>query len=169
MKSTNDTIRTFRKERKSLRKFFKAACLSGTNDDKRKAKEAYLTCQSKLRDAIEREDRERTNNKLKELIEPRGINSNNFWQIRKRILRQKPEVYDVISEEGMKNKQEDLDYTANYFENLYQGGEGDKEQTHWTNKIEHQVNKLEKMNNNLLKPTQAISERELNQAFKQLS
>ena len=44
-------------ERKILRKIFKATCLSGTNDDKRKAKEAYLTCQTKLRDEIEREDK----------------------------------------------------------------------------------------------------------------
>ena len=171
MKTTNDAIRTLRKERKILRKIFKARCLSGTNDDKRKAKEAYLTCQTKLRDEIEREDKTRTDNKLKEFIKAGGINSNNFWQIRKRILRQKPDVYDLINEEGkvIENKQEVLDYTANYFENLYQAREGDKEQTHWTDKIEHRVNKLEKMYNNRLIPTKAISERELNQAIKQLS
>ena len=80
-------------------------------------------------------------------------------------------MYDLISEEGkvIENKQEALDYTANYFENLYQAREGDKEQTHWTNKIEHRVYKLEKMYNNRMKPTKAISERELNQAIKQLS
>ena len=171
MKTTNEAIRTLRKERKILRKIFKASCLRGTNDDKRKAKEAYLTCQTKLRDEIEREDKTRNDNKLKELIKAGGINSNNFWQIRKRILRQKPDVYDLINEEGkvIENKQEALDYTANYFENLYQAREGDKEQTHWTDKIEHRVNKLEKMYNNRLIPTKAISERELNQAIKQLS
>ena len=171
MNTTNDAIRTLRKERKILRKIFKARCLRGTNDDKRKAKEAYLTCQTKLRDEIEREDKTRNDNKLKELIKAGGINSNNFWQIRKRILRQKPDVYDLINEEGkvIENKQEALDYTANYFENLYQAREGDKEQTHWTDKIEHRVNKLEKMYNNRLIPTKAISERELNQAIKQLS
>ena len=159
------------KERKTLRKTFNASCLNGTNNDKRKAKEAYLTCQTKLRDEIEREDKERTDNKLKELIKAGGINSINFWQIRKRILKQKPDVYDLISEEGkvIENKQEAMDYTANYFENLYQAREGDKEQTHLTNKIEHRVNKLEKMYNNRMKPTKAISERELNQAIKQLS
>ena len=112
LKTTNDTIRTLRKERKTLRKTFNASCLNGTNNDKRKAKEAYLTCQTKLRDEIEREDKERTDNKLKELIKAGGINSNNFWQIRKRILKQKPDVYDLISEEGkvIENKQEALDY-----------------------------------------------------------
>ena len=72
----------------------------------------------------------------------------------------------------MENNQEALDYTANYFENLYQAREGDNEQTHWTNTIEQRANKLEKMINNRLKPTKAISEREhngLNQAMKQLS
>ena len=137
MKTTNDAIRTLRKERKILRKIFKASCLRGTNDDKRKAKEAYLTCQTKLRDEIEREDKTRNDNKLKELIKAGGINSNNFWQIRKRILRQKPDVYDLINEEGkvIENKQEALDYTANYFENLYQARKGDKEQTHWKTKL----------------------------------
>ena len=62
-----------------------------------------------------------------------------------------------------------MGYTANYLENPYQAREWDKEQTHWTNTIKHRVNKLEKMNNNRLKPTKAISERELNQAIKQLS
>ena len=129
MKTTNDTIRTLGKESKTLRKIFKATCLRGTNDDKRMAKEAYLTCQTELRDEIEREDNKRTDNKLRELIKVGGTNSNNFWQMRKRILRQKPDVYDLISEEGkvIENKQEALDYTANYFENLYQAREGDKE------------------------------------------
>ena len=162
MKTTNDAIRTLRKERKILQKIFKERCLSGTNDDKRKAKEAYLTCQTKLRDEIEREDKTRTDNKLKELIKAGRINSNNFWQIRKRILRRKPDVYDLINEEGkvIENKQEALDYTANYFENLYQAREGHKEQTHWTDKIEHRVNKLEKRYNNRLIPTKAIYPRE---------
>ena len=53
LKTTNGTIRTLRKERKTLRKIFNASCLNGTNYDKRKAKEAYLTCQTKLRDEIE--------------------------------------------------------------------------------------------------------------------
>ena len=139
----------------------------------KKSQRGVPNLQTKLRDAIEREDKERTDNKLKELkelIKAGGINSNNFWQIRKRILKQKPDVYDLINEgKVIENKQEALDYSADYFENLYQAREGDKEQTHWTNKIEHRVNKLEKMNNNWMKPTKAISERELNQAIKQLS
>ena len=131
LKTTNDTIQTLRKERKTLRNIFKASCLNGTNYDKRKAKEAYLTCQPKLRDELEIEDKERIDNKLEKLIKAGGINSNNFWQIRKRILKQKPDGYDLISEEGrvIENKQEALDYTANYFENLYQAREGDKEKT----------------------------------------
>ena len=130
------------------------------------------TTKEKLkRGEIEREDKTTTDNKLKELIKVVGTNSNNFWQIRKRILRQKPDVYDLINEEGkvIENKQEALDYTANYFENLYQAREGDKEQTHWTDKIVHRINKLEKMYNNRLIPTKAISERELNQVIKQLT
>ena len=49
-----------------------------TTKEKLKLKEAYLTCQTKLRDEIEREDKERTDNKFKELIKVGGINSNNF-------------------------------------------------------------------------------------------
>ena len=42
--------------------------------------------QDKTRKAIENEIQTRTKNTLEKLIEAGGVNSNNFWQIRKKLI-----------------------------------------------------------------------------------
>ena len=122
MKTSNDTIKTLREERKQLRSNFKEMCKHENNNNKIKAKEEYLNCQSKLRNEIEKEETKRNDDKLMTLIHSVGINSNNFWQIQKKIRRQKPDVYNLVNEYGneIENKLEAMEYTANYYEDLYQ-------------------------------------------------
>ena len=97
------------------------------------------------------------------LIHSGGINSNNFWQIRKKILRQKPDVYNLVNENGneIENKLKAMEYTANYHEDLYQARKGDESQVHWTHKIEHHIKKLEKLNHTKPEETRKLSMREL--------
>ena len=105
------------------------------------------------------------------LIHSGGINSNNFWQIRKKILRQKTDVYNLLNEDGneIENKREAMEYTANYCEDLYQARKGDESQVYWTHKIEHHIKKLKKLNHTKPQETKKFSMRELNPALKQLS
>ena len=171
MKTSNDTIKTLRKERKQLRSNFKEMCKHGNSNNKTKAKEEYLNCQSKHRNEIGKEETKRNDDKLMTLIHSGGINSNNFWQIRKKILRQKSDVYNLVNEDGneIENKLEAMEYTANYYEDLYQARKGDESQVHWTHKIEHHIKKLEKLNHTKPEETRKLSMRELNLALKQLS
>ena len=122
MKTSNDTIKTLRKERKQLRSNFKEMCKYGNNNNKTKAKEEYLNCQSKLRNEIEKEETTKNDDKLMTIIHFGGINSNNFWQIQKKILRQKTDVCNLVNKDvnEIENKLEAMEYTAKYYEDLYQ-------------------------------------------------
>ena len=76
-----------------------------------------------------------------------------------------------MNEDGneIENKLEAMEYTANYYEDLYQARKGDESQVHWTHKIEHHIKKLEKLNHTKPEETRKLSMRELNLALKQLS
>ena len=109
MKTSNDTIKTLRKERKKLQSNFKEMCKHGNNNNKIKAKEEYLNCQNKLRNEIGKEETKRNDDKLMTLTHSGG---NNFWQIRKKILRQKPDLYNLVNKDGneIENKLEAMEY-----------------------------------------------------------
>ena len=170
MKISNDTIKTSRGERKKLRSNFKEIWKYG-NNNKIKVKEEYLNCQGKLRNEIEQEETKRNYGKLMTLIHSGGINSINFWQIRKKIMRQKPDVYNLVNKDGneIESKLEALEYTAKYYKDLYQARKGDESQVHWSHTIEHHIKKLKRMNHTRPEETKEISMRELKLALKQLS
>ena len=70
MKTSNDTIKTLKEERKQLRSNFKETCKHGNNNNKIKAKVEYLNCQSKLRNEIGKEETKGNDDKLMTLIPP---------------------------------------------------------------------------------------------------
>ena len=91
----------------------------------------YIESRIETRKAIEKEIQTRTKNTLEKLIEAGGVNSNTFWQIRKKFLgKGGQEEYDTITEDDITitDPEKTKNHIADYFEDLYQAREG--EQTH---------------------------------------
>ena len=85
--------------------------------------------------------------KINKLANEGGIKSDLFWKIRKQILNRGTEKddYDIITEEGERLTDPEIskEYTASYYENLYQPREGTPECEKFTTEIENKVKEIE--------------------------
>ena len=105
----------------------------------------YLETQKQLREEIEQYHEQRIQKITENITKNGGVNSKEFWKIRKRILNQKTCEYDLVTEDDEKvtdgNRQKE--YIATYYEDLYQAPEGNPEYERWTKHIKRTVKSLE--------------------------
>lgn len=130
-KITNPTIKQKREEMKEARRNFERET-PNTIEKENKLK-GYFKAQNELKIEIQKEEKNKTEQKIKSIIEQGGANSNNFWKITKEIKRIEDENYDLITEEGntVTDPEEAKKYIEQYYENLYKVREPDNEYSTW--------------------------------------
>ncbi len=167
-KINNKQITTAKEKRKQLKTAYKDIIKHATNKEEIKAALNIFVCQQKIvRSLVSDEECKRTEGRIDALIQTGGEKSNLFWKIRKKLLKIKEEAYDTITEEGVKLTDGDQSkvYIANYFEDLYQAREGERNQQTWSEEIE---NKVHSLNTTSPDKIQEITKDELTAAIKSL-
>ena len=105
----------------------------------------YLETQKQPREEIEQYHKQRIQKITENITKNGGVNSREFWKIRKRILNQKTCKYDLVTEDDEKvtdgNRQKE--YIATYYEDLYQARAGNPEYEGWTKHTKRTVKSLE--------------------------
>ena len=101
-KITNDDIKRMKEDRTKFKTKYTEACNNRIPQQIETTRKQYIESRIKTRKAIEKEIQKRTKNTLEKLIEAGGVNSNNFWQIRKKLLgKGGKEEYDTITEDDI--------------------------------------------------------------------
>ena len=139
----SDEIKKLKMERKNKRKKFQEAITK--NENKKEKLTSYIECQKKLQEKIEGEEKTRTKQIMKKIIEEGGTKSNTFWKMRRKAAGKKgTSKYLTITEEGqvLEDPEEAKRYIADYYENLYQAREGKPEYAKWTQEITNTVEKI---------------------------
>lgn len=161
-------ITQLRKDNKEAKKAFEQT--DGSNkEDKRNSLERYYNTQTKLKEQIQNEEKNEVTRNLQEIAKEGGVKSNLFWKTRKKILRKPREEYDLITEDGQTlcDPDEAKEYTANFFENLYQAREGTIEHQETTNRINTEIKEIEEEMRNKPAPS-PITLKEMKETRKKL-
>ena len=142
-KPSNPQIKKLNRAKKAAKKNFEKAYRTKIGATE-KLKEYYDT-QRKLRETLEKYERERIEKITDEISRKGGTNSREFWKIRKRIVKPPNQQYDLITEDGHKimDSSKHRNYIADYFEELYQAREGSEEYENWTSHIKKMVRTLQ--------------------------
>ncbi len=167
-KVTNKEIKSAKQKRKQMKAAYKDSIKKAENNANIKATlNEYIGQQKVVRSLVTQEECKRSNERIQNLINTGGEKSNLFWKIRKRLLKTKEEAYDTVSEEGHRitDGEKCKEYTATYFEDLYQAREGEASQRVWSEKIERDVHNLDI---SPITEMKEITTEELNRAIKQL-
>ena len=138
----SDECKRLKKVRKQTKKEFENA----PKEQKKEKLQAYIEAQKSMRNELENMERDRVEQRINLIIKAGGAGSDHFWKIRKKILSQgKNESYDIITEEGelLKDPEENKEYIANFYENLYKAREGTPEYEDWTNLIKAKVQEMD--------------------------
>ena len=167
-KRENEATKRIRKEKKEAKKEFNIACKEKSSERKEKL-DRYVQLQQQLKQEYAKLEAEQIENRIERIAKEGGVNSREFWRIRKQILKGSQIEYDVITEEGEKitDPEDSKEYVAKYFEQLYQAREGRKEYEKWTNLIKKVVSSLE-IEQTKLPLEENFSMEELNSAIKAL-
>ena len=128
----------------------------------------YMLTQSKLKEAIKKEQKAKTDNNFKQLMQEGATKSNSFWKIRKKILNTKTPQYDTITEnnEPIHDPEETREHIAKYFEDLYQARGGETKYEEWTTKIKQTIHNIEEQMNQM--DDEEITIQEVKKAIKAL-
>ena len=166
-KPNNPQIKKLKRAKKAAKKNFEKACRTKISATE-KLREYYDT-QRKLRETLEKYERERIEKITDEISRKGGTNSREFWKIRKRIVKPPNQQYDLITEDGHKimDSTKHRNYIADYFEELYQAREGSKEYENWTSHIKKMVRTLETIMENK-QHEYPLTIEELNKAIRSL-
>ena len=142
-KPSNPEIKRLKREKKEAKKELKEARKNNGNATEKMTQ--YLETQKQLREEIEQYHKQRIQKITENITKNGGVNSREFWKIRKRILNQKTCEYDLVTEDDEKitdgNRQKE--YIATYYEDLYQAREGNPGYERWTKHIKRTVKSLE--------------------------
>ncbi len=131
---------------KTAKTKFNKACNHANSEEKQTTKKEYEKAQQNLREALEKLETARTEEKIKRLIAETKISPNIIWQTRRKTKNDTDLEYNTITEEGrvLTEPDETREYIANYFENLYQARPSTPAYEEWTNKIIEKVETLQK-------------------------
>ena len=170
-KITNDDIKRMKGDRREFKTKYTEACNNRIPQQIETTRKQYIESRIKTRKAIEKEIQTRTKNTLEKLIEAGGVNSNNFWQIRKKLLgKGGKEDYDTITEDDITitDPENTKKHIADYFEDLYQAREGEQTHEAWTSKINNKIAEITKTTKNTNIHVEPITQEEVNNCMKQL-
>ncbi len=168
-KRESKKAKEIRQMKKNAANQFKEACETKPSSIE-EIKNHYIDMQKKLREQLEKDELERRKNIANRLIQEGGINSNLFWHIRRKIVKNDTDAnYEVKDEDGntIQNENEAKEHIARYYEQLYQARPGTPEYQHWTDIIQNKVNETESKLKSQ-EPIPEITTKELNKAIKAL-
>ena len=95
-----------RTEKRQAKKDYQKALKEDRNSIKPKM-ERYINAQKQLKEQLENDNKERTQNKLENMIQDGKLNSQKFWKLKYLVENKSgPEPYDIITEEGGKLTEE---------------------------------------------------------------
>ncbi len=157
-KRESKKAKEIRENKKKAANQFKEACQTKPSDIE-EIKNHYIDLQVELREQLEKDELEKRKNIAKRLIQEGGINSNLFWLVRKKIIKNDTDAnYDVKDEHGntIEDENEAKEHIAQYYEQLYQARPDIIQ-----NKVRETENKLKSE-----EPIPEITPKELNKAIK---
>ncbi len=169
-KIKSEEIQKLRAAKKKAKKKFETACKTGQPAEKRETLEDYQRHSRKLREAIEKEEQKRLDEKLKKISEEAKHNPNIIWKLRRKIIKKKELEYEIMDEEGntISNPEEAKEHVASYFQELYQARPGTHAYKKWTEYIKQKVANLSQKYQNNREPGEEITNKELNEAIRKL-
>ena len=145
------------------------ACKNRSEEQKNLTLDIYTKSQKHYRDAIEEEEKKRTNERIKKLINRTKKDPNMIWQARKRARTNNEIEYNMITEDGREitDPQKTKEHIANYFEDLYQARPGTPEYEESTKHITDTMKKL-KLEYKRETNGKTITEKEMEYTIKRL-
>ena len=164
-----DRIKELRKLKNNTKKEYEHAIKSARENIPEK-QQKYFVAQKKLKEEIEKAQKEITKKKLEKLAEEGNTKSITFWKMKAQTEKQsEQEPYDLITEENeqMQGPEETKNYIANYFENLYQARPSKPEYIKETETIENTVKQIE-IEMSKLPEIEEFNQNEINKAIKRL-
>ena len=143
-KPKSPAITEARKEKKEAKRKFEEACKSKNPAEKIAKKEQYQKTQRKLREEIEKYEKEATEKRLADLQRRARKDPNTIWQARKKVKRKNDLDYNIITEDDrvITDPEETKTHIEVYFRDLYQARPGTPEYETWTTHISDTVKKI---------------------------
>ena len=171
-KPKSPAITEARKEKKEAKRKFEEACKSKDPAEKIAKKEQYQKTQRKLREEIEKYEKEATEKRLANLQRRARKDPNTIWQARKKVKRKNDLDYNTITEDDrvITNPEETKTHIEVYFRDLYQARPGTPEYETWTTHISDTVKKITEPRtiNTPGQGNETITEVEIKKAIKKL-
>ncbi len=168
-KTESKDAKEIRTRKKEAEKKYDNACKE-KDPNIQAIKDEYISIQKQLIKQLEKDERTRRYNIANKLIREGGTQSDLFWKLRRKIIKNDSDAnYDVKDEEGntIEDEEEAKEHIANYYENLYQARPGTQEYEEWTRKIQEKVSEIEEEMKDK-EPIEQITMKELNTAIKVL-
>ena len=143
-KPKSPAITKARKEKKEAKWKFEETCKSKNPAEKIAKKEQYQKTQRKLREEIEKYEKEATEKRLADLQRRARKYPNTIWQARKKVKRKNNLDYNIITEDDrvITDPEETKTHIEVYFRDLYQARPGTPEYETWTTHISDTVKKI---------------------------
>lgn len=153
-----------KQQKKIYKKRFEHECKTN-GQNKEKFYKKYIEINKQLNQQIEQENTKRVQVTTSRLINQGGVKSNYFWKLRKSILKNTMEDYDLITEEGHKvtNPEEAKEIIAQYYEGLYQARKARPEYKEWSEKITERYKTITTHEHNNI---EEITKKEIKSAIK---
>jgi hypothetical protein len=164
----SEDVKQARKRKRECKKAYTQAIKSNCPNKLNRLNE-YMESQQKLREEIEKMERDKLQVQYDRLINEGGTKSRMFWKIRKQLLNaNKPLEYDLVTEDGqvIKDEEEAKEYIAKYFETLYCARPAKEDCENITKDMVDQVKVWEEMTNE--QKAIPITNQELNAAIRSL-
>jgi len=162
-KKETQEVKNMRMAKKEKRREFEKA---ETNEKEEKLRQ-YYEAQANLREAINKQEKERVRQTIEEIARSRDPNT--IWKVRKRLLGKGRDIPVTITEDDVTLENEEIakEYIANFYEKLYQAREEEENGKEWTSLIDKENEKNCRTANN--GPVVAsISMKEMEQVKKKL-
>ena len=140
-----ETIKALRKDLREKRNAFNT--VTRKNKNKHESMKAYIQSQAKLKEGIEKENRENIRDLAKRISKEGETKSQLFWKEKRRITpKQSSNSYITLNESGhpIEDPAEAKEHIAQYFENLYQAREGRPQYAEWTKEIKTTIKRITK-------------------------
>ncbi len=171
-KVKSDELTNAKMERKMAKKEFEEACKGKDGEKKRTSLTKYTATQQKVRNIMEQADREKTEQRIENLIQMTKINPNQIWQARRRAKRSSELDYNIITEDDktITDPDEEKEYIANFFEQLYQARPSTPDYEQISREISQSVATTSNnyLNNEETQGSEPITLKETNDAIKRL-
>ena len=144
-KETKEIKELRREKRDTKKQIQEKKKTNSTPEDILELNNKYQKIRKKLKTHIAAQIEITSKLKMQRLAQEGGSKSQNFWKIRKRLLKGNPNYDNQIVTENdrtIRDPNEIKEHIADYYENLYQAREGNEKYREWTRNIESKIANL---------------------------